>query len=126
MRALTCFSWACHIKSHISTMGISKLCTNFHPSRSISTQSTQLHSPPPSSFQPLPSCNHLHPLHLSLHPALCNTLNNIARNWVISQNLGRKIKLSILTENRHTWYIGGVDSESRLRFWKLRRQNPFV
>ena len=35
-------------------------------------------------------------------------------------------KLSILTENWHTWYIGGFDSESRLRFLKFRPQNPFL
>ena len=34
--------------------------------------------------------------------------------------------MSILTENWHTWYIGGVDSESRLRFLKVRPQNPFL
>ena len=33
--------------------------------------------------------------------------------------------MSILTKNWHTWYIGGVDSESRLRFLKFRPQNPF-
>ena len=32
----------------------------------------------------------------------------------------------ILTENWHTWYIGGVHSESRLRFLKYRLQNPFL
>ena len=26
----------------------------------------------------------------------------------------------------HTWYIGGVDSESRLRFLKFRPQNSFL
>ena len=31
-----------------------------------------------------------------------------------------------MTENWHTWYIGGVDSESRLRFLKFRPQNPFL
>ena len=30
----------------------------------------------------------------------------------------------ILTENRHWWYIGGADSESRLRFLKFWPQNP--
>ena len=34
--------------------------------------------------------------------------------------------MSILTENWHTWYIGGVDSESRLRFLKFQPQNPFL
>ena len=38
-----------------------------HPS---TPSSTQLHPPPPSS-------THLHPAHFSLHPALCNTLNNV-------------------------------------------------
>ena len=52
--------------------------------------STQLHSPPPSS-------THLHPAYFSLHPALCNTLNNIWTKILhvigaISQNLGQKIK----------------------------------
>ena len=40
---------------------------------------------------------HLHPAYFSLHLALCNTLNvvrtiNIARNWAVSTNLGRKIQ----------------------------------
>ena len=34
--------------------------------------------------------------------------------------------MSILTENWHTWFIGGVDSEFRLRFLKFRLQNPFL
>ena len=32
----------------------------------------------------------------------------------------------ILTKNWHTWYIGGVDSESRLRFLKFWPQNSFL
>ena len=58
-----------------------------------------MHPPPPSPFQPPPSFIHLHLAHFSLSSALCNTLNsiivlnqNIARNWAISPNLGRKIK----------------------------------
>ena len=39
--------------------------------------STQLHPPPSSSFQPPPNSIHLHPAHFSLHPALCNILDNI-------------------------------------------------
>ena len=77
--------------------------------------STQLHSPPPSS-------THLHPAYFSLHPALCNTLNNI---WTkILHVIGQFPQ--ILTKNWHTWYFGGVDSESRLRFLKFRPQNPFL
>ena len=37
----------------------------------------------------------------------------------------KKSKLSILTENWHTWYLEGADSKSRLWFLKLRPQNPF-
>ena len=53
-----------------------------HPPRSIhvhpaTSTSTQFYPSPASSFQPLPSSIHLHPAHFSLHPALCNTLNNI-------------------------------------------------
>ena len=39
--------------------------------------STQLHPPPPSSFQPPPNSIHLQPPHFSRHPALRNTLNVI-------------------------------------------------
>ena len=34
-------------------------------------------------------------------------------------------KLSIWTENWYTWYIGGADSESGLRFLKIWLKNPF-
>ena len=34
--------------------------------------------------------------------------------------------MSILTENWRTWYTGGVQSESKLRFLKFRPQNPFL
>ena len=33
--------------------------------------------------------------------------------------------MSVLTENWHTWYIGGVNFESRLRFLIFRPQIPF-
>ena len=45
--------------------------------------STQLHPPPPSSFQPPPS---------SLQHPQQYLNQNIARNWAISPNLGQKIK----------------------------------
>ena len=96
---------------------------HLHPAPSTSTQlistSVQLHPPPPSSFQP--------PLSSLQHPQ--QYLNqNIARNWAISPNLGRKIKSCPFWQNIGTYgsYIGGVDSESRLRFLKLRPQNPFL
>ena len=54
-----------------------------------------------------------------LHPAICNTLNVIRTKilHVIGQ-LHQKFK--VLTENWQTWYIGGADSKSRLRFLKFR------
>ena len=62
-------------------------------------------NPPPRSFR--------------LHPAICNTLNVIRTKilHVIGQ-LHQKFK--VLTENWQTWYIGGADSKSRLRFLKFR------
>ena len=100
-------------------MGITKPCTHL----------TQLHPPPPSSFQPPLNFIHLHPAHFSLHPALCNTVNIIrTKIWHVKiQKIQRlkNSKLSVLPENWHSWYIGGADSESRLRILKLRPQNPF-
>ena len=53
-------------------MGITKPRTYLHPVPSISTQ---VHPPPPSSFQSPSSSIYLHPAHFSLHPALCNIFN---------------------------------------------------
>ena len=47
------------------------------------TTSTQLHPPPPNSFQPPPS---------SLQHPQQYSNQNIARNWAIFPNLGRKIQ----------------------------------
>ena len=95
-----------------------------------SPSSTQLHPTPPSSFQLSPSSIDLHPAHFSLHPALCNTLN-IVRTKI--SHLGnfpkfrpKNSNLSILTGNWHTWYLGGGDSESKLRFLKFQAQNQFL
>ena len=38
----------------------------------------------------------------------------------------KKSKMSVLTENWYTWYLGSVDSKSRLRFLKFHSQNPFL
>ena len=55
--------------------------------KGITKPCTHLHAPPPSSI-------YLHPGHFSLHPALCNTLNqNITCNWAISSNFDRKIQI---------------------------------
>ena len=68
-------------------MGITKPCTQLHPAPPSSTQlistSIQLHPSPPSSFQPPPSSLQ--------HPQRYKN-QNIARNWSISPNLGRKIQ----------------------------------
>ena len=69
-------------------MGITKPCTHLHPVPSTIPQlistSTQLHPPPPSSFQP-PTSSMQHPQQY--------LDQNISRNWAISPNLGQKIKI---------------------------------
>ena len=52
--------------------------------------STQLHPPPPSSFQPPPSSFQPPPSSLQYPQQYLN--QNIARNWAISPNLGQKFK----------------------------------
>ena len=71
------------------------------------------------------------PSSIHLHPALCNNLNNIRTKipHVIGQFpkfRPKNSKLSILTENWFTWYLGGADSEYRLRISKFRPQTPFL
>ena len=99
--------------------------------------STQLHPPPPSSI-------HLNSAHFNLHPApststqliLASTQSSAPPSAVFKPKYCTQLgnfpkfrsknqKLSISTENWHTWYIGGVDYESTLRFLKFRPQNPF-
>ena len=79
--------------------------------------STQLHPPPTSSI-------HLHPAHFSLHPALCK---NIAHNWAISPNFGRKIQscpfwLKIGSHGILEVLISNLDldfwnSDPKIQFW---------
>ena len=76
-------------------------------------------------------CTHLYSSHFSLHPALQHPQRhknqNIVRNWAISPNLDWKIhKLSILSQNRHTWQHEGGDFEPELKFSKFRPQNPLL
>ena len=87
----------------------------------------------PTSVHPhLPSSIHLHPAHFTLDPALCNTLNIIRTK--ISHLIGqfpqihaKNSKLSVLTENWHTWYFGDADSRwSGLRFLKFQPRNQFL
>ena len=55
--------------------------------KGITKPCTHLHAPPPSSI-------YLHPGHFSLHPALCNILNqNMTCNWAISSNFDQKIQI---------------------------------
>ena len=74
-------------RTYWKILGITKPSTQLHPAPSTSTQfisnSTELHPPPPSSFQPPPSFLQ-HPQQY-LH-------QNVARNWAISPNFGQKIK----------------------------------
>ena len=96
-------------------MGITKPCTHLHPAPFTSTQlistSTKFHLPPPSSLQ---------------HPQ--QYLNqNVARNWAISPNLGRKIKscplwLKIGTYAKLEVLIPNLDLDfwnfdSKIHFW---------
>ena len=79
--------------------------------------STQLHPPPPSSFQPPPS---------SLQHPQQYLNQNIARNWAISPNLGRKTKscpfwLKIGTHGILEVLIPNPDLD--LKFWP---QSPFL
>ena len=103
------------VSKWMKAMSITKPCTQLHAAPSTSTQ---LHPPPPSSFQSPPS---------SLQHPQQYLNQNIARNWVIFANLRPKNqKLSILNENWRRWYIGSVDSESRVRYLKFRPQSPFL
>ena len=108
-------------------MGITKPCTQLHPSP---PSSTLFHPPPPSLFQPPHSSNHLHTAHFSLHLAFCNTLNNIWTKILhlivqFPQILAEKLKVVHFDWKLTHMVYWGIDSESRLRFLKFRPQNPF-
>ena len=65
-----------------------------------------MHPPPPRSIHlhpAPPSSIHLRPVHFILHPALCNTVNNI---WTKILHL--------------------IGQFPRIRFLKFRPQNPFL
>ena len=82
-------------------MGITKPCTHRHP-------------PPSTSIQLSATPTTL------LEPKYRTQLDNFPKFRP------KNLKLSILTENWHTWYMGSADSESRLRFLKFRPQNSFL
>ena len=105
---------------------------------SASPSSVHLHPAPPSSI-------HLHRAHFNLDPAPSTSTQLISASTQLSatppsifepeyrkylENFPKfrpkNSKLSILTQNWYTWFLGGVDSESRLRFLKFRPQNPFL
>ena len=101
--------------------GITKPCTHFHPAPSTSTQliltSIHLHPPPPSSFQS--------PLSSLQHPQQYLE-QNIARNWAISPNLGRKIKSCLFWLKIGT--LGILDvliPNPDLDFWNLTPKSIF-
>ena len=84
--------------------------------------SSQLHLPPPSLYKPPPSSFQSPPSFLQ-HPQ--QYLNqNIACNFPKFRTKNQN--LPTLTENWSTWNIGGVGSESRLRYLKFRPQNLFL
>ena len=125
MRVMTYTHGSMHITGLIRLKtAITKPCTQLHPAPSSSTQlhpapftSTHLHPPPPSSFQPPPS---------SLQHLQQYLNQNIARNWAISPNLGRKIKscpfwLKISTHGILEVLIPNPD----LDFWNSDPENHF-
>ena len=78
-----------------------------------------------------PTHFNLHSAHLSLHPALCNTLNVI---WTLISHIldnfpkfrPKNSKLSILTENWLARELRVAKSKSGLSFLKFGPQNPFL
>ena len=122
-------------------------------SNQLISTSTQLHPPAPSSFQPPPSYKNQN---ISRNGAISPNLGRKIQScpcclktgthcilevlipnpdlqyrnsnpkihfWA---NLDRKSQSCLVSENWHTRYLGGIDSESGLRFSKLRPQNPFL
>ena len=76
--------------------------------KGITKSFTQLHPSLPSSFQPLPSSIHLHSAHFSLHPALCNTLNNIRTK--ISHAIGQFTQINWKIRTCPFWLKRGSQS----------------
>ena len=61
---------------------------------------------------------------LILIPTLISWISNL--NFLLGKFGPKKSKMSVLTENWYTWYLGSADSESGLRFLKFRPQNPVL
>ena len=82
--------------------------TQFHPDPSTSTQliwaSTQLSATPSTMFE----------------PKYCMWLGNFPKFRP------KHSKLSILTENWHTWYLKDADSYSNINFLKFGPKNQFL
>ena len=96
-------------------MGITKLSTHLHPAH------FNPHPTPPTSSRLISTSTHLSATPSTIfEPKHCTYLGNFPKFRPTNQ------KLSILTENWHTWYIGGLYSKSRLRFLKFGTQNPFL
>ena len=110
-----------------------------HPATSTSTH---LHPSAPSSFQSPPSSIHLHLAQLSLHPALCNTLNVIRSlishisgnfskfrsknsNLSILTNIGNKKNLEVTVSNPDlVFFLGSrLSLDPKIHFWVNLDQN---
>ena len=95
--------------------------TQFHPPP---PSLTQLHPPLLSSFPSPPSS--IHPAYFNLHPALCNTLNNIwtKKFWPQNPFLGnfglKNSKLLVLSKNWYPWYLKDADSYSNISFLNFK------
>ena len=88
--------------------------TQLHPAPSIYTQ---LHPSPPSSFQ-RPSSFLQHPQHIR------TKMSHVIKQF--SQIQAKEFNVVFLTESWCSWYLGGADPGSRLRFSKFQSQNPFL
>ena len=87
----------------------------------ITKTSTHLHPAPSTSTQLISASTQLSATSSTLlEPKYRTSLGDFPKFRL------KNSKLSILTENWHTWYPGGAHSKSRLRFLKFRPQNPFL
>ena len=98
-------------------MGIAKPCTYLHLAP---PNSTHIHLPPSTSAQLILATTKLSAIPLTLLQPKCRMqLGNFPKFRP------KTPKLFVLTENWQIYYLGGVDSGSRLRFLKFLPQNPF-
>ena len=97
--------------------GIAKPCTHPH---AVQFTSTHLHPTPSTSPQQILTSTNLHQSSINLHPSLISMLLKLKHRMQLShfpKFRPKNSKLSVLTENLNTWYLGGADSEFGLNFW---------